>query len=243
MPTYNEEDNILKVIENVRTVMENEGYEYEIIVVDDGSQDRTLEKASDTTFHTNIKTIGYKTNMGKGYAIKFGLDHARGDTVIFMDSDLEIHPGRLREFVEAVKDYDIAIASKRHSMSQVKSPIMRILLSKSFHILVKLLVGIKVSDTQSGLKSGKKTALQQIAPLLSVKKYAMDVEILTVAQLLNLRIAELPVSLKLGGGFSFGSIIRMLVDLLGIAYRLRLKRWYQTNLGKPKIKYKPLIKW
>jgi len=79
--------------------------------------------------------------------------------------------------------------------------------------------------------------------LLSVKRYAFDVEVLTVAHLLGMRIVELPVDIRMNARFKLKDVARMGVDLLGIAYRLKVKRWYQENLNKRHVEYKPLIKW
>ena len=81
-------------------------------------------------------------------------------------------------------------------------------------------------------------------PLISVKKYAFDVELLVVAKLLKLKIVELPAIVTLGNGFRKRHMLRMLVDLLGISYRLRMKRWYQINIAKRKVDpYRPIMKW
>jgi len=79
--------------------------------------------------------------------------------------------------------------------------------------------------------------------LVSVKRYAFDVELLAVARLLKLRVVELPVKIRLGSLFSARQVIRMLVDVLGITYRLRVIRWYQKNLHNRQPKYKPIIEW
>jgi hypothetical protein len=74
--------------------------------------------------------------------------------------------------------------------------------------------------------------MRQILPLLSVKRYAFDVEVLAVARLLKMKVVELPVAIRLGALFSVRHIVRIFVDLMGIVYRLRVKRWYQANLWR-----------
>lgn len=145
--------------------------------------------------------------------------------------------------MKALKDADIAIASKWHPESQVTTPLPRRFLSYAFHILVMLLTGVRVSDTQSGLKAFRLDALRTIMRLLSVKHYAFDVEVLTVASMLKMRIVELPVRIQLGSLFSARHVLRMLIDILRITYRLRVIRWYQRNLHNPQPHYKPIIRW
>lgn len=242
LPAYNEKGRIAVAIQTLLKKLENLK-DYEIIIVDDGSTDGTKEEALRIADGKRVKVFSYNNNVGKGFAIKYGVKKASGENIIFLDSDLEVKADGLTKFIEALRLYDLVIASKRHPESKVEAPLARKLLSYSFHTLVKLLTGIKVSDTQSGLKAGRSQALKRIFGLMSVKRYAFDVEMLTIAKLLNYKIKELPVEIKLKGMFSLREVIRMLIDLLGIAYRLRVKRWYQANLNKEKAEYKPIIKW
>lgn len=108
----------------------------------------------------------------------------------------------------------------------------RKLLSYGFNGLVRLLTGVPLGDTQSGLKAMKKTAFIDIFPRLAVKRYAFDVELLVVANLYGLKVVEMPVNIKLGASFNPKEIWRMFVDLLGIAYRLRVIHWYRRPLSK-----------
>jgi len=106
------------------------------------------------------------------------------------------------------------------------------------------MTGTKYSDTQAGLKGIRVDKMRAILPLLSVKRYAFDVELLTVAALLKTRVIELPVTIHLEARhFSVRHIPRILVDLMGITCRLRVKRWYQANLRNPRAEYRPLIRW
>jgi hypothetical protein len=138
---------------------------------------------------------------------------------------------------------DIVIGSKRHPLSVAETPVVRKFLSLGFNLLERLLTGVRASDTQAGLKGARSTALYRILPLLSVKKYAFDAELLAVASLLGFRLRELPVHIRLRAGFSARQVFRMLIDLLGISYRIRVKKWYQKNTRKMSETYKPIIPW
>jgi glycosyltransferase involved in cell wall biosynthesis len=229
MPTYNEADNIEEVVNRVDRVVKQTGLKYELIVVDDGSMDGTRTKAincADNNSH--IKVIGYGINTGKGYAIKTGFAHATGDAVVFMDSDLDIDPKQIIRYIEALKHGDIVIASKWHPQSSVEIPLMRRFLSHSYNVLVKLLTGIRLKDTQTGLKAVRRQVLEKVFSRLTVKRYAFDAELLAVANLYGLKVVELPVTIRLRSLFNFKDVWKMFLDLLGIAYRLRISKYYQS---------------
>jgi len=231
MPTYNEEGNIDLVIEKVDDTVRKLGLRYELIVVDDGSVDNTRIKVGNYARNNgHVKVVGYKNNVGKGFALRTGFSHAVGDMVVLMDSDADIDPRQVVHYVEALKNADIVIASKWHPQSSVDTPLIRRILSHGFNVLVKLLTGLRLSDTQTGLKAIRRSTFVNVFPRLTVKRYAFDVELLAVANLLGLKVAELPINIRLRSLFSFGEVWRMFLDLLGITYRLRVLRWYQRAM-------------
>jgi len=232
MPAYNEGETIEKVIYRVDSIVKRTGLNYELIVVDDGSRDSTLKKACNCVYNnSHIKVVSYRNNMGKGHAIKTGFAHAMGDAVVFMDSDLDIDPRQIVRYVEALKYGDMVVASKWHPQSNVDIPFIRRFLSHSFNILVKLLMGISVSDTQTGLKAVRRKALNGVFSRLNIERYAFDVELLAVANLHGLKIVELPVNIRMRGLFDFKEVWKMFVDLLTIAYRFRVLKQYQRFLN------------
>jgi glycosyltransferase involved in cell wall biosynthesis len=242
MPAYNEADRIGRSMGDVRTQLRAVCRDYEIIVVDDGSNDNT-RKIAEQLGKDKFKIIGYSKNQGKGHAIKMGLHCATGQFVFLVDSDSEIQPKELLSYVEALKSADIVIGSKRHPLSNVRTPSMRRFLSLGFNVLERILTGIRATDTQAGLKAARTADLYKILPLLSVKRYAFDAELLAVASLFKFRIREMPVDIDLRAGFSGRQVFRMLIDLLGIAYRLRIRRWYQKNMVLMTKTYRPIIPW
>jgi len=231
MPAYNEGDSIEGVLDTLDRALKDTRLRYEIVVVDDGSIDMTRVKAINYA-HKNghVRVVGYNKNVGKGYAVKKGFMQATGDAVVFVDSDMEIDLERISSYVKALKHGDIVIASKWHPESAVEMPLIRRILGHGFNVLVRLLTGITLRDTQTGLKAVRKNAFEHIFPRLAVKRYAFDVELLTVANLLGLKVVELPVNIRMRGLFHLKDVWRMFVDLLGIAYRLRVLRWYQRAL-------------
>jgi len=228
LPAYNEGHVIEKTLERVDSVVRRTGLRYEIVVVDDGSLDDTKRKVSDYANNNgHIKVVGYEKNIGKGHAVKTGFQCAKGNAVIFIDSDLDIDPQLILRYFEALIQADIVIGSKWHPESSVEISLVRRLLSHAFNILVRLLTGVRLRDTQTGLKAVKKKALKKVFSRLAVSRYAYDVELLAVANLHGLRVVEMPVDIHMHARlFNPKEVWKMFVDLIGIAYRLRFLKWY-----------------
>jgi glycosyltransferase involved in cell wall biosynthesis len=217
VPAFNEEEFIEDTLEYIDNVVMHKNLAYEIIVVDDGSEDKTFEKAKNYAGKNgHVRVIGYGKNVGKGHAVKIGFMQAIGNIVFFTDSDRDIDLEKISDYIEALKCGDIVIASKKHKASQVDVPISRRVLSECFNGLVRILTGVPLKDTQSGLKA--------------MKKNAFDVDLLAVANLFDLKVVELPVNIKLDASFKPKEMWRMFIDLLGIAYRLRILHWYQRPI-------------
>ena len=233
MPAYNEGKNIEKTITRVYQVLENIDLNYELIIVDDGSKDDTRIQALNYSGNNfNLVVISYDYNRGKGFALKKGFLQACGNIVIFLDSDLDIDPSQINSYIRALKYGDLVIASKYHPQSVVEVPFLRRFLSYGFNMLVNLLTGLRVRDTQTGLKAVRRKALEPVFRVLTVHRFAFDVEMLVVANLYGLKIVELPVKIRLTNTlFNPFQMWKMFVDLLGIAYRLRVKKWYQYHLS------------
>jgi len=226
-------------------------YDYEIICVVDGKKaDRTYQNAKKVA-SAKIKVVGYKTNKGKGYAVRYGMARARGDLIAFLDAGDDIDPNGISMLLEHMEWYgaDIIIGSKRHPVSQVDYPFIRKVCSFGYQFLVKLLFGLKVRDTQVGLKVFRRRVLKKVLPRLLVKSFAADIELLAVARRLGFkRIFEAPVKFN-GEAFRSGSTvfefkslykaaIGMFFDTLAVFYRLKLLHYYDDG-SRRKWKYDP----
>ncbi len=227
MPAFNEESYIEEALRALSCVAKQLGVFYEIIVVNDGSFDDTLAKVLDyADGDSSVRVVSYGKNMGKGYAIKTGFRHAKGNDVVFIDSDLDIDPNQIEKYLEALKTAEMVVASKWHPQSKVKIRSIRRFFSQSFNVLVRLLTGAKIMDTQTGLKAVKRSVLKETFSKLSVKRYAYDVELLTIASRDGIRVVELPVNLRLSNLFKLKDAWRMFIDLIGITYRLKIRKCY-----------------
>lgn len=242
IPVYNGEQYIEASIERIKRIMSHFTEEYEILVVNDGSIDNTRSVVNNVyPADRRVRLISYKPNMDKGYAVKQGVLSAEGKNILYIDGDGNINPHVITSCLNELKSADIIIGSKHHHDSKVKVPMIRKLLSLGFHLLVNPILNMKINDTQVGLKAGKAEAFKKIFTRVLVNKYAFDVEMLAVGNLLGLRIVEMPVQLEINRSFKIKDVVRMFIDILGISYRLRVLKWYQRNMDIETPGYKPLF--
>lgn len=238
MPAYNESEHIFKNIRETQKVFDEIGCSYEIIVVNDGSPDTTLEEARRAaTGYQNIVVRSHRNNYGKGRTIKMGCRFAKGDLVLFLDADLDLHPGQIQIlFAEMnLRDADVVIGSKRHPDSVVNYPWHRRIISAVYYFIIKIFFGLPVRDTQTGIKLFKQEVVAKVFPRLLVKRYAYDLEALILAHHFGYSVAEAPVTLNFQrkfGRIRFGDIYLTWLDTMAIFYRLYLLKYYDKISGE-----------
>ena len=234
IPAYNESDNISNTIKETVRVFEEVGNKYEIIVVDDGSEDDTFLEAKKVIGKNDcVKVIRCsEINMGKGFAIKSGFEHISGDLVVFMDADLDLHPEQIRILFKHLKEKkaDVVIGSKRHPDSVVDYPWYRKIMSDIYYFLILILFNLPVKDTQTGLKMFRFEPLKEAFERILVKRFAFDLELLLIIHKLRYRIVDAPVKLvfkpKKFGSVGLKAIFHVLWDTIAIFYRLHILRYY-----------------
>ncbi|MFC2145217.1 dolichyl-phosphate beta-glucosyltransferase [Actinomycetota bacterium] len=198
IPAYNEEKTIVGTIkETIEVLNKIRGLNYELIIVDDGSIDKTsavVNKLRNRSVN-NIKLESYFPNKGKGFALKKGALVARGDYILFMDADLEIHPDHLLTFLNLLKQSgaDAVIGSKTARDSMVTVPLKRRIISSGYYFLLKLLFRLPVTDTQTGFKLFKNQALKESIQKTFIDGYSFDLELLVIMNIHNYKIIESPV--------------------------------------------------
>jgi glycosyltransferase involved in cell wall biosynthesis len=205
---------------------------FELIVVCDGSTDGTADRARGIG-DARVRVLRYEEPSGKGVAVTCGLAHARGRLVGWLDSDLDIHPDAIvmaaRRF-DREPPVDAVVGSKRHPDSAVSYPLVRRVYSWGFQLLVRVLFRVNVRDTQVGAKLFRREMLDTVVPLLLIKRYAYDLELLAVGAEFGFdRVEETPIRLDYrfaGSGITNAAVRRMLLDTLAIAYRIHLRHWY-----------------
>ena len=236
IPAWNEGkivyDNLQHVEDVFNKFLYNPGFDYEIIMVDDGSIDNTYNQASlAAKKNGRIRIVQREKNGGKGSALKFGFKFCSGRFVAFMDADLDLHPKQIPWFIDHMKkhDTDVTIGSKRHPLSKVNYPSSRKILSQAYHILTRILFRLNLSDTQAGLKLFKREVLEDILPRVLCKKYAFDLELLVNANHLGHKISEIPIELnwqRSQSRLTLRDIWNLLLDTAAIFYRLKIVKHY-----------------
>lgn len=250
IPCYKQEKVIVSNLKQILGVLGRTRYSYEVIVVIDGKVDKTFEKIKQHPFY-NLIVYEYKENRGKSYAIRFGMNKAKGEHIMFLDSGMEIDPDGISMLLEHMKwyDADIIVGSKRHPVSKVTYTFQRKILSWGYYYLVKFLFGVNVKDTQAGIKAFKKKVLEKILPYLVERGFAGDLEMLVVAKKYGFgRIYEAPIKLDYGlanlsTAATWDQIIKIGMDTLSIYGRLHFtdsydkvqKRVIMTNKVKRKL--------
>ncbi len=232
IPTYNKQEYISKTIEETEKVLNDLNLEHEIIVVDDGSTDKTYEEAMRVcNLYPNTRVSHYIPNGGKGQAIKYGFYKTSGDLVLFLDADMDLHPRQIKTFLDIMEktNADVVIGSKRHPDSKIIYPNQRKFLSRGYQMITSFFLKLPVSDTQVGMKLLKREVLDKVFPKILVKKWAFDVELLVNVVHHGYKVVEAPIDLnfqKFSSAIHLGSIPNFLIDTAAIFYRLRILRYY-----------------
>jgi len=195
---YNEENRITPSLFKIRDYMHKQGLHYEIIVVDDGSNDRTSEVVRGVTPDIpHLRVIRYEANRGKGYALKTGVLASKGEVVLLSDADLSTPIEELSKLLPLIKDNscEVAIGSRALILSDIvkKQPWWRQNMGKIFNKIVKFIVLDDFEDTQCGFKIFSGDIGRVLFRELVVERFAYDVEILARAKKKGYRIQEVPI--------------------------------------------------
>ena len=254
MPVYNLATTIAENIRETAALFERHGVRAELVPVDDGSTDgtaavlRTLAGESRQSNNPTIlmRPVVLERNGGKGAALRAGFEASTGAYVMLLDGDLDIHPKQTPFFFEALveKKADVVVGSKRHPQSEVQYPWHRRIVSWVYFTLVRLFVGLPITDTQTGMKLFKREVLGEALGRMLVKTYAFDLELLAIAHQRGARIAEAPVVIRFGQKFGClraRTVKTMALDSLAVFYRLKVLKYYAKAEIPPKLGHDPRV--
>lgn len=237
VPAYNEEKRLPLCLEVLVAFCAKRSRESEIIVVVEKSTDETVSIATGAAaVQPMIQVIANPVQRGKGYALRTGVAHARGDFVVTMDADLSVPLEFLESFVEIMRDdplVDVLVGNRQHSGSviEVRQSVFRQTLGKTFNFCVRLLGVSSLKDTQCGFKVFRRKAARAIFSRQTIDGFACDVETLLLADRMGFVIRDLPVT-WINSPHSRVRIVRdsfaMLVDLVRVRAIVR-----RTLAGKP----------
>ncbi len=197
IPTYNKADRIAATLEAVASHLAAKPYATEIVVVDDGSADRTAEAAREFFAGRGLgRVLRRERNLGKGASVKEGVLAASGELILFCDDDLSTPIAELDKAVTALEaGADVVVGSRAHPESEirVRQRRPREWMGKAFNVLVRLFVLKGFRDTQCGFKAFRAAAAKDIFSRLRTPGFGFDVEVLVLARALGYRAVEIPV--------------------------------------------------
>ena len=247
MPVYNLAGIVAANLQLVADLLESAGVAYELVPVDDGSSDGGAEVIRDfAASHRAIVPVLLPQNGGKGNAVKEGFAASHGAYVLILDGDLDISLNTLPAFFATMRRErcDIVIGSKRHPDSNVQYPWHRRLASWGYFTLVRLFIGLPITDTQTGMKLFRRPVLAEALARMLVKTYAFDLELLSIAYGRGAKVAEAPVEIRFGmkfGALKARTVRDMMHDTLAVVYRLRFLNYYARVEIPPPLERNPLV--
>ena len=235
VPAYNEEARLRSMLDAyVAYFAPRYGADVELVVVVNGSTDRTEQIAREAAGRSpQVQAVIEPRAIGKGGALLLGFGRARGERVGFVDADASTPPEAFQDLVEHIGDAGAIIASRWMPGSQVspRQPLARRAASRIFNRLVRLMFGLRITDTQCGAKLMRGDALRQVMPLLGITRWAFDVDLLFQLKRAGYRIIEWPTVWRDASGSRL-KVGRVSLEMLVAICRLRLLfspfRWVVT---------------
>lgn len=195
IPGYNEEKRILPTIKKVLDFFNSNGWSFEIIFVDDGSKDRTLEVLKQYENNPNFRIIKHEINKGKGSSVKTGVLASEGDLILFSDSDLSTPIEELSKLIKEIDNYDMVIGSRAINKDLLikKQPLHRVLIGFFARNLIRFVLGLNYRDTQCGFKLFKREVALTLFNKMKTQRWSFDYELLFLAKKYDFKTKEIPV--------------------------------------------------
>jgi len=232
VPAYNEQNRLPKTLREIEKYLKTQFYDWEIVVVNDGSKDNTSQVVKELLSEIeNLRLVDNKENHGKGYVVKQGMLEAKGQYRVFTDADNSTSIDQVEKmWPEFEKGYDIIIGSRdiKGAVLSVPQTWLRRRIGDIFNLLVQITCGLwGIWDTQCGFKGFTKKAAEDIFPRCRIDRFAFDPEILVIAKKMGYKIKEIPVTWinDPESRVKLKSMIKMAVDLLKIRKNLIAKKY------------------
>jgi dolichyl-phosphate beta-glucosyltransferase len=225
IPAYNESARLGTTLERVLTYVRDQGWDAEVIVVNDGSRDDTADIVRRfAATHPVLRLVENLGNRGKGYSVRNGMLHARGRIVLFSDADLSSPIEETPKLLKALEaGADIAIGSRwlRAETQTQRQPLHRQIFGRIFNLLLRITLGLKFKDTQCGFKAFNQRSVHAIFPLQKIERWGFDPEILFLARKFGFKVQEVAVVWGHSGGTRIHPLIdgsRMFLEMLHIRW-------------------------
>lgn len=197
IPVYNEAKR-LRGVEQVVKYLNKQKYLSELVIVNDGSSDNTLELLKNSQKKLKFKLLSYTPNYGRGYALRVAMMKACGDYRMFLDVDLSTPVTEIDKFIPFFDQYDILVGSRKMKGAEVPipQPFFRRNMSRVFTLLSKVVLRMNLSDFNCGFKFLTAEAAEKIFPKTTINRWGLDCEILYVGKRQGMKIKEIPVFWK-----------------------------------------------
>jgi dolichyl-phosphate beta-glucosyltransferase len=240
IPAYNESKRLRPTLDEILRYMQERQWDAEILVVDDGSGDDTPQIVREFGYlHSQVHLVQNPGNRGKGFSVRNGMLHARGEICLFTDADLSSPISEAEKLFEAIRrGADVAIGSRwlRHELQTARQPLYRQILGRIFNLLLRLVLGLHYRDTQCGFKAFRREAVQQIFPMQKIQRWGFDPEILFLARKKGFSTVEVPVVWAHSEGtrlHPFRDGLRMFGDVIRIRWNSIAGAYNNRSLPSP----------
>lgn len=196
IPAYNEESRLPETLERIFSFLDKQPYSCEVLVVENGSQDRTLEVAQEYARRFSGLRVLHDSTRGKGWAVRKGMLAAHGEYRFMCDADLSMPIKEINRFIPpALSDFDIAIASREVAGAvRYDEPEYRHLVGRVYNLMIRFLALPGLHDTQCGFKCFQAEAAENLFRRQTLIGWSFDVEILFIARQRGYKIIELPIA-------------------------------------------------
>jgi dolichyl-phosphate beta-glucosyltransferase len=231
VPAYNEEHRLVTAIPHVFEYLRTRFHNFEVLYVDDGSTDSTFDTLQRAcSEYQELRVLRHEKNLGKGRAVRTGMEAARGEVILFSDVDFSTPIEETDEFVRILDGgYDIVIGSRSVPGANVEihQSLLREYTGKMGNAAVQTLLLLPFQDTQCGFKIFRAPCVKTILPFLTVDGFGFDMEILVIALAHGMRVCEAPVTWRnvLDSKVKAVHALQVLFELLNIRYRLALGKY------------------
>ena len=224
-PAYNEGARLAPTLDTVLKYVSEREWKAEIIVVDDGSTDRTADIVREYSSRNPIvRLVQNPGNRGKGYSVRNGMLSAQGDVLLFSDADLSSPISEAPKLFAAIENgADLAIGSRwlNAEVQTQRQSLLRQLAGRIYNLLLRVILGLDYRDTQCGFKAFTRPAARLIFSAQKIERWGFDPELLFLAKLYRLRVAEVPVEWGHVGDSKINPLldgVRMFRELLSIRW-------------------------
>lgn len=223
IPAYNEEKRLLPTLEQICSFLDKQSYSSEVILIENGSTDRTLEIATEFSKGRPNLIVLHEERRGKGNAVQRGILEAHGEYRFLCDADLSMPIEELTKFLPpALEDFDIAIGSREaHGAVRINEPSYRHIGGRAINLAIRLLILPGLNDTQCGFKCFRAETVESIFRQQTLTGWSFDIELLYLARRKKLRIREVPIEWHFDPD-SKVSAIRDALTMIGDIFRIHL---------------------